>query len=117
MAQYTSIHSGIDIDKAVSYFNSIQAYGRTILSVDVENTTDWKVRGNIADADTNNIYIKDGSESVFYIKIQLSGSYQLGGAPIVYFIDNEGQKWDLNYIYRGGTEEDPTRIICCYSNK
>jgi hypothetical protein len=50
MNQYTSIHSGVDIDKAVSYYKSLDSYGRTILSVSI-TPGDWI---EIKDEDINN---------------------------------------------------------------
>lgn len=129
MNQYTSIHSGVDIDRAVSYYKSIDAYGRTILSVSV-TTEDWI---EINDEDRNNglgilfdeklvnetnIYTKKANN---YIKIKLTGTYKLGGAPLVYFVDNNGQQWYTDHIFtptKTGEEFDPTNIqeIYCLSN-
>lgn len=129
MAQYTSIHSGVDIDKAVSYYKSLDTYGRTILSVSV-TTEDWI---EIKDEDKNNgldilfdkklvdettIYTKKANN---YIKITLSGTYKLGGAPLVYFVDDNGQQWYIDHIFTPLSTDgnfDPTNIenIYCLSN-
>lgn len=152
--QYTSIHSGVDIDRAVSYYKSLDTYGRTILSVPV-TTEDWI---KIEDEDINNglgilfdekpsepsegedvtepseptepsegedvlvgetkIYKKKANN---YIKIKLTGTYKLGGAPLVYFVDNNGQQWYVDHIFTPMKTDgtfDPSNIqyIYCLSN-
>lgn len=117
--QYTSIHSGIDIDKAVSYYKSIETYGRTILSVPIEennwiDTPDNKTSG----ADS---LVVGENPSNYYVKITLSGTYKLGGAPSVYFVDNNGQQWYIDHIFTPLSTNgsfDPTNIqnIYCLSN-
>lgn len=117
--QYTSIHSGIDIDKAVSYYKSMEAYGRTILSVPIgENnwidTPDDKTNGGDS-------LVVGENPSNYYVKITLSGIYKLGGAPSVYFVDNNGQQWYIDHIFTPLSTNgnfDPTNIqnIYCLSN-
>lgn len=129
MNQYTSIHSGVDIDRAVSYYKSMDAYGRTILSVPI-TTENWI---EIEDEDRNNgfdilfdeklvgettIYQKKANN---YIKIKLAGTYKIGGAPLVYFVDNNGQQWYIDHIFTPLSTSgnfDPTNIqnIYCLSN-
>ena len=113
--QYTSIHSGVDIDKAVSYYNSLNLYGRTILSVAVSET-DWKSMEEPSPTEISD------KTSNYYIKIALSGSYKIGGAPSVCFVDEDGQYWSMDCVFAPLSKEgafDPTEIqtIYCLSNK
>lgn len=114
--QYTSIHSGVDIDRAVSYYKSLDTYGRTILSVPIAGGDE----GNWKDVSTDNPVVGNNS-SKYYIKITLTGSYKLGGAPLVYFVDNNGQQWYIDHIFKPLSTEgsfDPSNIqdIYCLSN-
>lgn len=127
--QYTSIHSGVDIDKAVFYYKSLDTYGRTILSVPIttENWTEIKNEdrtsglGILFDeilVDETTTYIKKANN---YIKITLTGTYKLGGAPLVYFVDEKGQQWYIDHVFtptETGEEFDPSNIqnIYCLSN-
>ena len=133
--QYTSIHSGVDIDRAVSYYKSLDTYGRTILSVPV-TTEDWikiedKDRNNglgilfdkklVFDEESNDYIEKYTKKANNYKKIELTGTYKLGGAPLVYFVDDNGQQWYIDHIFtpmKTGKEFDPSNIqnIYCLSN-
>lgn len=119
MTQYTSIHSGVDIDKAVSYYNSLDTYGRTILSVPVTIGNWLDVPENTSAGGDDSIV--GGNSSNYYIKITLSGTYKLGGAPLVYFVDDNGQQWYIDHIFtpmKTGLKFDPSNIqnIYCLSN-
>ena len=118
MTQYTSIHSGVDIDRAVSYYKSIDSYGRTILSVKITEN-DWKDVNSATGTDKEKLA---GVTTKHYVKITLSGTYKLGGAPLVYFVDSNGQQYYIDHIFtptKTGEEFDPTNIqnIYCLSNK
>lgn len=117
MTQYTSIHSGVDIDRAVSYYKSIDSYGRTILSVKITEN-DWKDVNSATGTDKEKL---TGVTTKHYIKITLSGTYKLGGAPLVYFVDSNGQQWCIDHIFtptKTGEEFDPSNVqnIYCLSN-
>ena len=115
MTQYTSIHSGVDIDKAVSYYNSIDAYGRNVINCPVL-TNNWKLVSSATGTDRTKL---TGVSANYYIKITLSGTYKIGGAPIIYFIDNNGQKWEIDHIFDQGIlnpAENTQYSIYCLSN-
>ena len=116
MTQYTSIHSGVDIDRAVSYYKSIDSYGRSIINCPV-TTGNWKL---VAEATTDPDKTKlSGVTAIYYIKISLSGVYKIGGAPIIYFIDNTGQKWEIDHIFDDGIlnpQKNTSYSIYCLSN-
>ena len=116
MTQYTSIHSGVDIDKAVSYYKSIDSYGRSIINCPV-TTNDWKlVSSATTDPDKTKL---SGVTSIYYIKISLSGVYKIGGAPIIYFVDSNGQKWEIDHIFDNNIVNptpQTTQTVYCLSN-
>lgn len=119
MTQYTSIHSGVDIDRAVSYYKSIDTYGRTILSVKITENNWIDVPSDKSSGEDS--LIVGGNSSNYYIKISLSGTYKLGGAPLVYFVDENGQQWYIDHIFTPLSTDgnfDPTSIqnIYCLSN-
>lgn len=116
MTQYTSIHSGVDIDRAVSYYKSIDSYGRSIINCRV-TANDWNsVSSVITEPDKKKL---SGVTSVYYIKISLSGVYKIGGAPIIYFVDDDGQKWEIDHIFDNdivNPTPQTTQIVYCLSN-
>ena len=116
MTQYTSIHSGVDIDRAVSYYKSIDSYGRSIINCRV-TTNDWNlVSSVITEPDKTKL---SGVTSVYYIKISLSGVYKIGGAPIIYFVDDDGQKWEIDHIFDNNIVDptpQTTQTVYCLSN-
>lgn len=115
MNQYTSIHSGVDIDRAVSYYKSIDAYGRSVINCPIQ-TSNWLSVSSAVGADKTKL---SGVTANYYIKITLSGAYKIGGAPIVYFIDETGQKWEIDYIFDEGIlnpEINTSYSIYCLSN-
>ena len=116
MTQYTSIHSGVDIDRAVSYYKSIDSYGRSIINCRV-TTNDWNsVSSVITEPDKTKL---SGVTSVYYIKISLSGVYKIGGAPIIYFVDDDGQKWEIDHIFDNdivNPTPQTTQTVYCLSN-
>lgn len=122
MTQYTSIHSGVDIDKAVSYYKSIDSYGRSIINCPIvgylesEQDCNWKLVSSATGADKNKL---NGITSKYYIKITLSGTYKIGGAPIIYFVDGTGQKWEIDHIFDNGIlnpQVNTSYSIYCLSN-
>lgn len=111
MANYTSKFSGIQIDRAVAYFNAIDKSGRTIITIPV-TANDWV---------DNSDDITDGK---FKCTVTLQGSENTNALypPLVYLIQTAvynssigavGDKWDLNYNYKA---ESQTMTIICYSN-
>lgn len=115
MDQYTSIHSGVDIDRAVSYYKSIDAYGRNVINCPIQ-TSNWKSVSSATGADKTKL---NGITSKYYIKITLSGTYKIGGAPIVYFVDSTGQKWEIDHIFDNGIlnpQVNTSYSIYCLSN-
>lgn len=115
MTQYTSIHSGVDIDKAVSYYISIDSYGRSIINCPIQ-TSNWKSVSSATGTDKNKL---TGVTSVYYIKISLSGVYKIGGAPIIYFVDSNGQKWEIDHIFDNDIVDptpQTTQTVYCLSN-
>lgn len=115
MTQYTSIHSGVDIDKAVSYYKSIDSYGRSIINCPIQ-TSDWKSVSSAVGVDKTKL---NGITSNYYIKISLSGVYKIGGAPIIYFVDNNGQKWEIDHIFDNNIVNptpQTTQTVYCLSN-
>lgn len=116
MSQYTSIHSGVDIDKAVSYYKSIDSYGRSIINCPI-TTSNWN-KVSSATTDPDKTKLRDVT-SVYYIKISLSGVYKIGGAPIIYFVDNNGQKWEIDHIFDNNIVNptpQTTQTVYCLSN-
>ena len=122
MTQYTSIHSGVDIDKAVSYYKSIDSYGRSVINcpikgyVNEEQSGDWKLVASASGTDETKL---SGVTANYYIKITLSGTYKIGGAPIVYFIDSTGQKWEIDHIFDKeilNPQANTSYSIYCLSN-
>lgn len=122
MTQYTSIHSGVDIDKAVSYYKSIDSYGRSIINcpikgyIEGKQDGDWKLVSSATGTDKNKL---TGVTSIYYIKISLSGVYKIGGAPIIYFVDDNGQKWEIDHIFDNNIVDptpQTTQTVYCLSN-
>ena len=122
MTQYTSIHSGVDIDRAVSYYISIDSYGRNVINCPIQ-TSDWKSVSELL-ASTSEDKAEDknklsGVTANYYIKITLSGTYKIGGAPIVYFVDSTGQKWEIDHIFDKNIlnpQANTSYSIYCLSN-
>jgi hypothetical protein len=122
MTQYTSIHSGVDIDKAVSYYKSIDAYGRSVINCPIQ-ISNWKsVSELLASTSEDNVEDRrklNGITTNYYIKITLNGTYKIGGAPIIYFIDSTGQKWEIDHIFDNGIlnpQANTSYSIYCLSN-
>lgn len=122
MTQYTSIHSGVDIDRAVAYYQSIDAYGRSVINcpidgyINAEQSGDWKLVSSAVGEDKIKL---SGVSANYYIKITLSGIYKIGGAPIIYFIDSTGQKWEIDHIFDNTILNPQTNMsysIYCLSN-
>lgn len=115
MTQYTSIHSGVDIDRAVSYYKSIDAYGRNVINCPIQ-ASNWKSVSSATGADKTKL---NGITSKYYVKITLNGTYKIGGAPIIYFIDSTGQKWEIDHIFDNGIlnpQANTSYSIYCLSN-
>ncbi len=122
MTQYTSIHSGVDIDRAVSYYKSIDSYGRSVINcpivgyIESEQNCNWKLVSSATGDDKTKL---NGVTANYYIKITLNGTYKIGGAPIVYFVDSTGQKWEMDYIFDEGIldpQANTSYSIYCLSN-
>ena len=122
MTQYTSIHSGVDIDRAVAYYKSIDSNGRSVINCPIEGYIseeqkgDWKLVTSATGVDKDKL---NGITSKYYIKITLSGTYKIGGAPIIYFIDSTGQKWEIDHIFDNGIldpQANTSYSVYCLSN-
>ena len=103
--QYISKFSGVEIDRAVAYYNST-ASQRVSLTV----TPTW-----LSTAGDENPPAK------YKTIITLSGSYSIanGGLtmPEVYFKDNSGTRWDIEYKWAtSGSGNNITQTLTCYSN-
>lgn len=114
MATYVSKFTGVEIDRAVAYFNDIQQTGRQVITFEV-STTDWQTSS--ATTDTAN--------GKYYIDASLNGVGTIDGGfsqpPQVFFIQSEpygsigqaGLKWDLDYKW---LSENDSQYIRVYSN-
>lgn len=99
---YISKYSGVEIDRAVAVANNYMS--KEVVTVRV-TANDWT-----------------GNTAPYSLTITLGGDQQLQNAltsstdfvypPIVYFLDNDGQKWDLSYDFLVTN----TNTIVCYSN-
>jgi hypothetical protein len=122
MTQYTSIHSGVEIDRAVAYYKSIDSYGRSVINCPIQISNWNSVSELLASTSEDDVEDKrklNGVTANYYIKITLRGTYKIGGAPIVYFIDNTGQKWEIDYFFDNGIlnpQADTSYSIYCLSN-
>lgn len=116
MATYVSKFTGVEIDRAVAYFNDIQRTGRKVITFDT-SSNDWKTSSDDGDKTNGN----------YYIDASLSGVGSIDGGfsqpPQVFFIqgdvygDNIGQvglRWDLDYKWDIGS--NASQHIRAYSN-
>lgn len=122
--QYVSKFSGVNIDRAVAYYNGIQNVGRTILKVNVA-TSDWNSTSGATDASIAN----------YRLYITMTGVSTTSGEafsepPILYFLSDGGYedgsettgtksewaglKWDLEYRCSLGLNNSYS--VVCYSN-
>ena len=101
--QYISQWSGAQIDRAVAVANNYMS--KEVVAV-VVTANDWT-----------------GNTAPYSLTITLGGDQQLQNAltsstdfaypPIVYFLDEDGQKWDLSYDF---LVNNTNNTIVCYSN-
>ena len=103
-SNYVSRYTGEQIDGAVSYYLGFGASrNKQEILIGIEET-DWK------DIDNGEGGIYFGK---YYILINLTGLSQIGGDPIVFFTDENGNKWELDHTF--GSATSPERLMC-YSN-
>ena len=76
---YITNYSGQQIDTAISAFMQTKYARRSILSHDILATT-WL-----------------GDDHDYYINIKLGGIYNIGEYPIIYFLDTNGVRYELDY--------------------
>lgn len=106
MSQYVSKFSGVNIDRAVAYYNDMQRIGRTILEIPI-TANDWETSSG-----------DDVSIARFYVDITASGvntisSEALDKPPQIYFLDTNGLRWETEYRYAVVNNENCAR---CFSN-
>lgn len=109
MSQYVSKFSGVEIDRAVAYYNDMQRIGRTILQVPIK-TTDW-LDSSGDDTSIANYCVDIASDGVNAISISSSA---LAFPPQVYFLDGTGLRWETEYRFTVGANNK--NRIRCFSN-
>ena len=129
MASYQSKFSGVEIDRAVAYFNAIDKAGRTILTLGISQGTG--TNGWTASSTPDDI-----AHAKYYVEITASDLFDIVGSnfnkpPEVYFVQNgtyvgtytgggtytvgyDGQKWDIDYLFV--RVSGSITKIKCYSN-
>ena len=128
MASYQSKFSGIEIDRAVAYFNAIDKAGRVIVTVGV-NINDWKLSANSGNPE-------DAEHGVYYVDVQMTGviipegmtPQAIDRPPIVYLVQTQpyvhgsttigraGLKWEIEYNTAIETGSIDNAFVRCYSN-
>lgn len=113
MSQYVSKFSGVDIDRAVAYYNDMQRIGRVILTVPVSDSSqDWLESSTDYDRDKANYYADITTYGVHTIS-----SSALAEPPQVYFLDSNGLRWESEYRYYSEERQGQNvNHIRCYSN-
>lgn len=106
MSQYVSKFSGVNIDRAVAYYNDMQRIGRTIIQIPI-------IANNWIDSSGD-----DTSIANYYIDITASGVNTISSAalalpPQVYFLDSTGLRWETEYRFAVVNNENCVR---CFSN-
>lgn len=105
MADYISKFSGVEIDKAVAYYNAIQLAGRKIIEVSVVEDK-WS-----------------GDAAPYSLTITLKGAANIVGSttkiysPTVYFIDSNGNRWEVDYNYKYNQTSSVGTIVCNSNQK
>lgn len=106
MSQYVSKFSGVEIDRAVAYYNDMQRIGRTILQVPIA-AGNWQATSG-GDTSIANYYIDITSDGVNTVS-----SAALDSPPQVYFLDTEGLRWETEYRFAVVNNKNYVR---CFSN-
>lgn len=112
MSQYVSKFSGVNIDRAVAYYNDMQRIGRTILQVPIitpeGGDSPWQSTTGTPDSDIANYYIDIIADGVNTIS-----SAALDFPPQVYFLDSTGLRWETEYRF---AVVDNKNCVRCFSN-
>lgn len=106
MSQYVSKFSGVEIDRAVAYYNDMQRIGRTIIQVPII-ANNW-LNSSGDDASIANYYIDIIADGVNAIS-----STALALPPQVYFLDSTGLRWETEYRFAVVNNKNCVR---CFSN-
>ena len=111
--QYISVHSGEQIEKAVALFNNTKYAHRACFTHKVYRYADpdsSKTPRWMAHLDLNN------NIDYYYIDITLTGVYDQGDYPMVYFLDTQLLRYETDYqnISNLAAKDKPTLRI--YSN-
>lgn len=106
MSQYVSKFSGVEIDRAVAYYNDMQRIGRTILQVPIA-AGNWQATSG-----------DDTSIANYYIDITADGVNTISSAaldfpPQIYFLDEDGLRWEMEYRFAVANN---TNYVRCFSN-
>ena len=112
MSQYVSKFSGVEIDRAVAYYNDMQRIGRTILQVSIVTpeggVSPWQSTTGTPDSTMANFYIDITADGVNTIS-----SAALDFPPQVYFLDEDGLRWEMEYRFAVANN---TNYVRCFSN-
>lgn len=113
MSQYVSKFSGVNIDRAVAYYNDMQRIGRVILTVPVSDSSqDWPESSTDYDKDKAKYYADITTYGIHTIS-----SSALAEPPQVYFLDSNGLRWESEYRYYSEERQGQNvNHIRCYSN-
>lgn len=101
MADYTSPHTGADIDRAVSIVLSNEFQQRIIFAHEI-TANDWNTL--------------TGQDYKYSYNIILTGIYSTGEYPIVYFVGTDGVKYELDYTAVVPTGNARLTNVTIYSN-
>lgn len=112
MSQYVSKFSGVEIDRAVAYYNDMQRIGRTILQVSIVTpkggVSPWQSTTGTPDSTMANFYIDITADGVNTIS-----SAALDFPPQIYFLDEDGLRWEMEYRF---VVTNNTNYVRCFSN-
>lgn len=112
--QYISAYSGEQIEHAVTLFNHTKYARRTSFQHHIYKTSDsdtdhikWRVA---RDNDNNILY--------YFIDIKLTGIYDQGDYPMVYFLDTQSNRYEVDYrnIDNNTAKDAPTIRVMSYAD-
>ena len=112
--QYISAYSGAQIEHAVTLYHNTKYAHRTSFSHDVYRSIDsdqthipkWK---SVIDEQTQQTY--------YYIDITLTGVYDQGDYPMVYFLDSNSNRYEVDYRNIGNDAAKDAPTIRVFSNR
>lgn len=79
---YISNYTGEEIDRAVSIYNNSKLSRRLSIVVPVDDDQ-W--------------IQQSGEDYLYFMDITLRGFYNTGDCPIIYFLDNDQNRFDIDY--------------------